>query len=386
MHSTPSPPTRHFRRGQVARVASCFGIILPDVSTTTQLATMLSGAKTQYGKEADMVSMQLNGRLGNQMFQYAFARKLWERTGRRGKIRLEFITYGEYLDDFRVNYEKIPYDLEKSSFWKSKFHLAKSVLIALAVELSAARFWHWCAKLFSRKAPDTLVYEHKWEMRFGWIWSFLGLYMARYGYVDFHYPRFFRFLPLRAYGCFECSRYFDDIKPILQEEFSPKEPPRPENSELYSMIAESESVCVTIRRGDYLNDCFRDAFYLCTPEYFIDAMKIMKSRVPNAKFFIFSDEPKWCKENIPFPFECVYESGNDPVWEKLRLMYSCKHFIISNSTFSWWAQYLSRNDSKVVIAPSRWRNGSYTWDIYKDQNWLLYDLESRKLVPNTLNA
>lgn len=330
--------------------------------------------------------MQVNGRLGNQMFQYAFARMLWERIGRRGTILLKFVSYGEYLNDFQVKYEKIPYDLNHRTFWKSKLHLSKPVLFAIVMELAAARIWRLVAKAFSETTSDALLYEHKWEKAIGWIWSFFGIFIARYGYVNFHYPANARYLPLRAYGCFECSRYFDSIKPILQEEFTPKEPPRKENSKLYKMIGECESVCVTIRRGDYLNDTFRDAFYLCTPEYFIEAMKIMKARVPDAKFFIFSDEPKWCKENIPFPFECEYESGDDPVWEKLRLMYSCKHFIISNSTFSWWAQYLSRNECKVVIAPSRWRNGSYTWDIYKDQNWLIFDLESRKVVPNTLSS
>lgn len=332
-----------------------------------------------------MVTMQVNGRLGNQMFQYAFARKLWELTGRRGTIRLEFVTYGEYLSDFNLKYEKIPYDFRHKTFWGLKLHLAKRVLVAIAMELAAARVWRFFAKVFSRSSSDVLLYEHKWEKAFGWTWSLFGLFIARYGYVPFRYPPYLRHLPLRAYGCFECSRYFDDIKPILQEEFTPKEPPRKENARLYSMISESESVCVSIRRGDYLNDGFRNAFYLCTPDYFVEAMRIMKARVPNAKFFIFSDEPQWCKENIKFPFECEFESGDDPVWETLRLMSSCKHFIISNSTFHWWAQYLSRNKNKVVIAPSRWRNGSYTWDVYKDQNWLLYDLEARKLVPNTLS-
>ena len=328
--------------------------------------------------------MQVNGRLGNQMFQYAFARKLWERTGRKGIISLEFVSYGEYLNDFNVTYEKIPYTLGETSFWKWKLHLAKTVLFAIAIELTFARIWRKIVDLFSEHVSDALIYEHIWERKFGWMWSFLGIFIARYGFVNFRYPAYMSWLPLRAYGCFECSRYFDDIKAILQKEFTPKEPPREENAKLYSMIAESESVCVTIRRGDYLNETFRDAFYLCTPEYFIEAMKIMKSRLPEAKFFIFSDEPQWCKENIPFPFECIYESGKDPVWEKLRLMYSCKHFIISNSTFSWWAQYLSRNENKIVIAPNRWRNGSYTWDIYKDQNWLICDLESHKLIPNTM--
>ena len=331
-----------------------------------------------------MITMQVNGRLGNQMFQYAFARMLWERTDRRGKIRLEFISYGEFLNVFNTDYEKIPYSLSGKSFWEWRFHLSKRVLFAVALELAAARVWRFFAKLFRGRTEDNLFYEHKWERSFGWVWSLFGVCIARYGHVGFRYPKYMRFLPLRAYGCFECSRYFNAIKPILQKEFTPREAPRTENAELYRKISESESVCVTIRRGDYLNDTFRDAFYLCTPEYFIDAMKIMKERVPNAKFFIFSDEPQWCRENIPFPFECEYESGDDPVWEKLRLMYSCKHFIISNSTFSWWAQYLSRNEDKVVIAPNRWRNGSYTWDIYKDQDWLLCDIESHTLVPNTL--
>ena len=163
-----------------------------------------------------MITMQVNGRLGNQMFQYSFARMLWERTDRRGKIRLEFISYGEFLNVFNTGYEKIPSDYCKAPLWKWRFHLSKGVLFAVALELAAARVWRFLAKLFRRRTEDNLFYEHKWERDFGWIWSLCGVYIARYGHVDFRYPKYMRFLPLRAYGCFECSRYFNAIKPILQ--------------------------------------------------------------------------------------------------------------------------------------------------------------------------
>mgnify|MGYP000139365863 CR=1 FL=1 len=73
-----------------------------------------------------------------------------------------------------------------------------------------------------------------------------------------------------------------------------------------------------------------------------------------------------------------YVDLNNPDYVEMYLMSKCKHFIISNSTFSWWAQYLSTNESKIVIAPSRWGNLSYKGenvqtDIYED-DWILVDV------------
>ena len=85
---------------------------------------------------------------------------------------------------------------------------------------------------------------------------------------------------------------------------------------------------------------------------------------------MFSDDIQWVKDNIKdLDIEMYYEDGNDTLDEKLRLMYSCKHFIISNSTFSWWAQFLSRNNEKIVISPDRWYKQDISATLINDE-WI----------------
>lgn len=171
-------------------------------------------------------------------------------------------------------------------------------------------------------------------------------------------------------GNLESDKYFDNIRDELLEEFSPKHDMIPENKELYDTIFNTNSVCISIRRGDFLNPEFSKKHFICDKEYFVNAVKKMNELIENPQYIIFSDDIEWCKKNIDFIENAKFESGNDPVWEKLRLMYSCKHFIISNSSFSWWTQYLSRNKDKVVIAPKKWKNIGVFDDIYQ-KNWTL---------------
>ena len=170
-------------------------------------------------------------------------------------------------------------------------------------------------------------------------------------------------------GWLESPKYFDHIRNKILKEFTPRNARLEKNADLYKKIENSESVCVTIRRGDFLSDKFKNEHYVCTPEYFYKGIELIRKKVVQPTFFVFSDDVGWCKDNMRFPKGTEFEDGTDPVWEKLRLMYSCKHFIISNSTFSWWAQYLSRNDDKIVIAPKKWKNKGDHKDIYQD-NWI----------------
>lgn len=131
-----------------------------------------------------------------------------------------------------------------------------------------------------------------------------------------------------------------------------------ENKVLYDVLkSDKQTVCISIRRGDYVSNAeFEKKLNICTKEYFEKAVKCLKQKIDNPVFIVFSDDIEWCKVNIDFieKENYYFESGKDSVWEKLRLMYMCKHFIISNSIFSWWSQYLSKNEEKIVIAPKFW--------------------------------
>lgn len=144
----------------------------------------------------------------------------------------------------------------------------------------------------------------------------------------------------------------------MLEELQPRRKPIKANAYLYDVLnSERETVCISIRRGDYItNETVNRRMNICSRDYFKEAVSLLNSKINNPVYIVFSDDVSWCRKNIDFirDNECYFETGNDPVWEKLRLMYSCKHFIISNSTFSWWAQYLSQNPEKIVVSPNRW--------------------------------
>ena len=177
-------------------------------------------------------------------------------------------------------------------------------------------------------------------------------------YKDIAYMKKWSIFPklIVCYDFLEIPERFDRIRSTLLHEFTPKYPPVDSNKGLYEIINNHNSVCVSIRRGDYLNPQYAEKFYICDEAYLRKAIEKIKQLIDNPILIFFSDDISWVKENIKTDIPAYHESGDDPIWEKLRLMYSCKHFIISNSTFSWWAQYLSRNEEKIVISPDHWKN------------------------------
>ncbi|MBQ1311948.1 MAG: alpha-1,2-fucosyltransferase [Blautia sp.] len=308
----------------------------------------------------------MNGRLGNQMFRYAFARMLQLQSEEKEeplifdfsniwkeKKKEEMPGWEDSLKEFCVVAYSY-YEGKKSILMQETTIMQKLVLGIV-------------------KAGDRLVRKKgtlsriRWRKRFFRWMNRQGIYQMFTGY-DYPYV----WVAGKKILCapFECARFPESIRKELLQEFVPKHPVLAKNKELLERICTSESVCVSVRRGNYLA---YPGLNVCTVEYFERAAEKMCSMVERPIFFVFSDDVEWIRRNLCFPGETYYEEGADPAWEKLRLMYSCRHFIISNSTFSWWAQFLGQFPDKKVIAPDRWYNDEYVPPLYED-GWVTVEV------------
>ena len=300
-----------------------------------------------------MIYVDINGRLGNQMFEYAFAR--WLQIQCNDEMTCGFQAVEKYkkyegdgwenaLRHFNVN--EFMVDNGKRSVLISKSTLIQK-LIGVIYYLSYAIY------------RDNIHLQKRKKVQVAWqlLLNKLGLYWITNG--DFT-PIVTKTRNKIVKGHFENSKYFNSIRDIILKEFTPRHNLLEKNINFYNSIISTESTCVTIRRGDFVTNMENEKLLnVCTKEYYYKGMDIVANKIDNPKFFIFSDDIIWVRNNMKFIYDVNYEDGNDPVWEKLRLMYSCKHFVISNSTFSWWAQYLSENPNKIIVSPNKWFNNDF---------------------------
>ena len=135
------------------------------------------------------------------------------------------------------------------------------------------------------------------------------------------------------------------------------------------------SVSIHVRRGDYLENS--EAYGgICTEDYYKKAIEYIKGRFPDAVFFVFSNDPKWAKDWIDEKyasecnnncFEIIDGTSEDTGYLDLFLMSRCRHYILANSSFSWWGAWLNASPEKTVVAPSKWFNHQDCKDIYMEE-------------------
>ncbi|WP_027714731.1 alpha-1,2-fucosyltransferase [Desulfuromonas sp. TF] len=166
-------------------------------------------------------------------------------------------------------------------------------------------------------------------------------------------------LPDNVYlqGYWHSERYFNDQAEIIRRELAVRTPLVGQNLELSKHIGRVDAVAVHVRRGDYATSGKTRAFHgLLSPSYYANAMSALRAQVTDPHIFVFSDDSEWVANHLRLDVPTTYVNHNPPDRGHLdmQLMSLCRHAIIANSSFSWWGAWLIDNPDKVVVAPQRW--------------------------------
>ncbi len=135
-----------------------------------------------------------------------------------------------------------------------------------------------------------------------------------------------------------------------------------------SQIINVEAIGIHVRRGDYiLNNELNNS---CSLEYYQLAIHLIKSHIKNPFFYVFTDDYRWVKSTFDFfDYKVIDFNTEKNSWQDMYLMSLCKHNIIANSTFSWWAAWLNQNPDKIVIAPKKWFE-TLNYDNITPEKWI----------------
>lgn len=273
--------------------------------------------------------------MGNQLFQYAFARNLAE----TNHAELALDTF----EGIERHYPRCIYKYELGNFnitakIATRDELDWAMNVRIWQRLGLAKKWtHIKEKEFNIFQDDVFTKYDK-NLYIGW-------------------------------GSWENENYFKSVSDILRKEFTVK---RKYESLLLNRIANSDSVAIHVRKGnDTKLPVYTDRMVdLASSGYYNSAIETIKQKISNPVFFIFSLDIDWCKKNlVPNGSEIYFvENSEDPILD-FYMMKMCRHQVIANSTYSWWAAWLNENPDKIIICPKKWFLNQSKDDHYSLHGW-----------------
>ncbi len=269
-----------------------------------------------------MIIVKLIGGLGNQLFQYALAKKI--ALSNNEDVLLDITAFEKYkLHKYSLQFFNIDENFAKNEDIELFFPKNKNIFKRIRYKIKKIILK---PQIIKETNSNNLVFNK----------------ISKYSYFD---------------GYWQSEKYFHDIRKELLEDLSITIPLKGKNLNIANKIKSTNSISLHIRRADYVTNLKTFNIHgICDLEYYQSAINYMKSKVKNIVIFVFSDDIKWAKENLKTDLEIVFVDHNnaDTNYEDLRLMSLCKHNIIANSSFSWWGAWLNQNPGKIVIAPKKW--------------------------------
>lgn len=294
------------------------------------------------------VAVQILGGLGNQLFQYAAGRALAQRIGAR--LILDCTSRMANPRTFALDRFPIQADVIRdapTTIRQRHFRLGGN----LGRRITDAFHDAFPRIVQIDGHPFKIVYEKR---LFTYDPRFESLAGSNY-----------------LIGWQQSYRYFEHAADVVRSELRMEWAPSRANEEWLDRIRQANSVCLHVRRGDYLDQGVQDYFGVCAPSYYARAAQTIRERVENPRFFVFSDDLAWCRDHLTMEdTQFVDANGPEDAADELRLMAACRHHIIANSSFSWWAAWLAGHPKQVVIAPYPWFAGRPSAPDLLPERWI----------------
>lgn len=288
-----------------------------------------------------MIIVKLMGGMGNQMFQYAFGRSISLKKGVTLKLDLDFL-----LD--RTPKKKFVFrDYDLTIFnCKPQILIEKDKKSFFGSFLMGNKYFNKLLPVKNRKFYTESHFEYDTNV----------LKLNEDIYLE---------------GYWQSYKYFSEFESTIRKDFSFKHKFNEEEDLINQKILSTNSVCINVRRADFLNNSFHG---VCNEEYFYKGLNYINNSESELNVFVFSDDIEWCKNNLNFEFPTNFidhEYAGEKFQSYLQLMTNCKHFIIPNSSFGWWAAWLANFSKKIVVAPKKWFSDSNinTKDLIPD-DWI----------------
>jgi hypothetical protein len=274
-----------------------------------------------------MVVVKLFGGLGNQMFQYAAGRSL----ALRNNCILK-------LDISHFDNKILPNGLPYRSFDLPIFTVPLNIATPREIKMFTDNETSLLSK--AMKKLNSLFNDYK---------------ILREPHFHFYPDLLKQKGNLFLEGYWQSEKYFQEVEDVIRKDFTINTSLNTEGFLLLENIKSTNSVCLNIRRKEFASNKYINQFV--GSKYIYDAVELMAEKLDNPHFYIFSDELEWVKNEISIKYQNTIVEENmygDRYRDCLLLMSSCKHFIIPNSTFGWWAAWLNSDPDKIVISPSKW--------------------------------
>ena len=305
-----------------------------------------------------MIYLKLKGRIGNQLFMYATARMIQLLKGKQEEIIIEDsnnrsaegIEYLNSLEYYLLPNVKFVHD---KRIWDSKTMLLPKI--------------RWNLIYHVLEKTNNQDKKYRIALRNQNLYNKWGFFHIDDGYVSF--PVAFK-KDTVVDGYFQSEKFFYPIRDEIKALFRAEKELLQANYPNIETIKKRNSVCISIKVQHNVGN---EMYDVCHETYYKRAIDYIEKHVENPLFFICSDDVEYVEKNLidTTKYDVVRQDTSQPDYITLAAMARCKHFIISNTSFGWWAQYLSVYSDKIVLVPSRWYNmrGSWQYDIYMD-NWI----------------